>query len=68
MVGIFTSDVAIPVKYPNNVVACSTLYPATSNLCGTINKSIFETIGSIIFANDTGIAKTKSLFIISKLP
>ena len=64
MVGMLISAVAIPVRYPKRVVACSTLKPATSSLFGTMNKSILETIGIMILAQDTGIARINRRFMI----
>ena len=62
MVGKFTSEVAIPVKYPKSSVDSSTEYPATAKRCGTTNKSMLATTGSMIFANETGNASTNKRF------
>ena len=62
MVGKFTSEVAIPVKYPKSSVDSSTEYPATAKRCGTTSKSMLATTGSIIFAKETGNASTNKRF------
>ena len=68
IVGILTKAVAIPVRYPNKVVDSSIENPATPSLLGTINKSIFDTIGSIIFAKETGTASTINRFKMDSIP
>ena len=68
IVGMLTKAVAIPVRYPNKVVDSSIENPATPSLLGTINKSIFDTIGSIIFAKETGTASTINRFKMDSIP